>query len=337
MDAGRISPLYFIYGDEKYMVKRAAKRLIKKLAPESFVEFNLNEFSSDAVVDSISDAAEALPFMAERKLVVVSDFNIEQKNSTEISKLTEMLSALPESTTIIFYFPTVQFDAKKTAKWKNFLKIADKAGTSIFYPLLSETDLKKLITREIEKRKCTISRPNVTLLVEYVGGELNALLNEVDKLCSYVNGGEISTEIIERLVPKSMESTAFILANALVSGNYERAYRTLEILFYAGEEPIAILAALSSVYVDMYRVRAAVQSGLSYSSAASSGEYRGREFRLRNAERNARSLSTEVLRDCLNILLETDILLKSSKLDSRILMDKLIAKLLLATKGEEKL
>ena len=61
---------------------------------------------------------------------------------------------------------------------------------------------------------------------------------------------------------------------------------------------------------------------------------RGREFRLRNAERSAKGISEEGLRRSLDLLLQADLQLKGSKLDARIVMEELIAKLLLAAKGE---
>ncbi len=67
--------------------------------------------------------------------------------------------------------------------------------------------------------------------------------------------------MVEELVPKSTETTVFLLAGALVAGDYEKAYTLLDVLFYQREEPIAILGALATSYVDMYRVRAALESG----------------------------------------------------------------------------
>ena len=124
------------------------------------------------------------------------------------------------------------------------------------------------------------------------------------------------------------------MAGALIGGDYEKAYGLLEQLFYQNEEPVAILGALASSYVDMYRVRVAQEKGGTYEDAAQYGEYKGREFRLRNAQRNARNLSQKALRNSLHLLLEADLALKGSRLDARIVLDELVAKLLMAAKGD---
>ena len=56
-----------------------------------------------------------------------------------------------------------------------------------------------------------------------------------------------------------METTVFLLSNALVRGDYSKAYALLDLLMAQREEPYQ-LAVLSSAYIDMYRVRAAIEA-----------------------------------------------------------------------------
>ena len=57
-------------------------------------------------------------------------------------------------------------------------------------------------------------------------------------------------------------------------------------------------------------------------------------FRLRNAQQNVRGLPQQVLHQSVHLLLEADLALKSSRLDGRILLEELVAKLLLAAQGD---
>lgn len=343
--AGRLYSLYVVAGEEKYLVKRAAVRLIKKAGGETFPEFNSNEFSNNSAVDSIADAAQALPFFAEHKCVSVADFNLEEKDSGELDKLYELLDLVPDTTTLVFWYPTLDFDGKKSAKWKKFLKKVQEKGGVLLCGRRSVQDLQKLVLREAEKSGCALSRRNAEKILEYAGQDVTRLLGEMEKLCAFALGQaqaagsqavpEITAGMIEALVPKTTETTVFLMSNALVAGNYEKAYSLLDTLFYQNEEPIAILGALSSAYVDMYRVRTALESGLSAVAAGEYGEYKGKEFRLRNAERGARNMKPETLRASLALLLEADMALKGSRLDGRIVLEELIARLLLAAKGEK--
>ena len=126
-----------------------------------------------------------------------------------------------------------------------------------------------------------------------------------------------------------------MLGKAIVAGNYDKAYQVLDLLFYQNEEPVNVLAALSAVYLDLYRVRAAVQSGFSAQEPAKYFDYKKKEFRLRNAERDVRPLSISMLRGSLNVLLETDVALKSARGNRRIMMEEMIARLLIIAQKEK--
>ncbi len=331
-----LSGLYIIFGEEKYLLKRAAHQLISLASGEAFPEFNRNELENEASVQAIADAAEALPFFAEHKCVSVADFDLEEKTASEQEKLSELIENLPETTTLVFWYPTLQFDGKKSAKWRNFLKKGEKLGHVLECRQRDVSDLKKLLIREAERNGCSLSAVNAALIIEYAGADLKNLLNEMAKLCAYQKEGEISKQLIEEMVPKTTETTVFLMTNALVAGNYQRAYELLGRLFDQNEEPIAVLGALSASYVDLYRVRAALESGLSSRAPEEYGDYKGREFRLRNAEKNGRGMSMQAMRESLHLILEADLRLKGSRLAPQIVLEELIAKLLLAANREGK-
>lgn len=328
----KLCGLYFLYGDEKFLIRRDMQRAEKKLSASDFPEFNYNEFPHSAGVDDIADAVTALPFMAERKCVTVSDLNVEALSSAEQSKLSELLESVPDTTTLIFFLPTLEINVKKSAKWRAFLKAVNEHGCSVPYARRGEGDLVKYLIKEAEKSGSALTKPRAEKIIRYAGNDLNVLSNEIAKLCAFANGSEITDEQIETLVTKNLETTVFLLSNALVRGDYSKAYGLLDLLLYQGEKPITILSVLSGAYIDMYRVRAAIESGKTSMAPAEYGDYGGRDFRLKYAERDMRDLSLETLRRCMGLLLECDLSLKLSTGDEmdRIVLEKLFSKLLLA-------
>ncbi len=335
--AGELSGLFVVAGEEKYLVKRLAQQLIKRAAGDAFPEFNNQSFTNDSSLDSVGDAAQALPFFAQRKCVSVADFDVEAKSPQELEKLYELWELAPESTTLVFWYPTLDFDGKRSSKWRKFLKQAEERGTVALCARRGQGDLLRFVAREAEKAGCALPRQAAQKLLDYAGQDLTTLQNEVEKLCAYALGqgqGEVTLAMIEELVAKSTETTVFLLSGALVAGNYEKAYTLLDALFYQREEPIAILGALATSYVDMVRVRAALENGGTYGDAAQYGDYKGKDFRLKKAQQNVRGVPQQVLRESLHLLLEADMALKGSRLEPRIILDELIAKLLLAARRE---
>jgi len=327
------SNLYVLYGEEKYLVGSYAKKLISKAAGNTFSDFNLQRFDDSASIDGIAAAVEALPFMAERKCVAVSDLNVEGLRAQEISKLDELISNIPETTVLILYLPTTVIDYKKDKKWKKFLTSANQFGCTLQLKKRSNSDLEKLLCTSATKRDCVLSRVNAARIIGYCGSDMQTLMNELEKLCSFTQG-EITAQVIDQIVVKNLETRVYDLSKAIIAGEYDKAYGVLDLLFYQNEEPVSILAVLSSAYIDMYRVRTSVQSGCQVMEPAKHFDYARKEFCLTNAERDSRKLTSSMLRQSLGVLLKADTALKSARGDRRITMEKLIAQLLIIAQGE---
>ena len=321
--------LYVLHGDEKFLVRRYAERLMKK-AGCIFPDFNLQKFDAAGNFDVISDAVEALPVMAERKCVVVSDLDAEACSAQELEQWMQLFSQVPETTILLVFLPTLEIDYKKASKWKKLLAAANKYGNSIQLQKRSQADVEKLLCTYATKRFCELSRQDAGYLIGLCGNDLQTLYSEMEKICAYTGSGEITRKIIDLVASPNMESTVFMLSKALIAGNYSKAYQILDQLFYQNENPVAVISVLASAYIDLYRVRCALQAGEPAQGLSSIFDYKGKEFRLRNAERDVRNLSTKVLRESLFVLHKTDVGLKSLRTDNRVQMEELIAKMLLS-------
>src|SRR5574340_130356 len=69
---GDISPLYFIYGDEPYLVERGVRRLLARVVSPEFRDFNLNVFyGNECKGTEIVETAQTLPMFADWRVVLV--------------------------------------------------------------------------------------------------------------------------------------------------------------------------------------------------------------------------------------------------------------------------
>lgn len=325
--------LYFLDGEEKYLVEYYAKKLMAKAGGGAFPDFNLQKFDGEADTDQIGAAVEALPFLSERKCVAVSDLNENSIRSGGEKKWIDLLAEIPETTVLLIYQPTLSVDERKNRGWKKFVTGLSKIGNTVRLNHRSEAQLEKLLCSGASRRGCELSRSNAAQIVRSCGSDLNTLLNELDKMCAFVRQGEISADVIDRLAVKNLEARVFDLSKAILSGAYDRAYEILDALLSQNEEPVSILAVLSGAYLDLYRVKVSLESGFTAREPAKHFDYARKEFRLTNAERTCRRFSSEMLRASLQALLSADIALKSARGDRRIVLEKLIAQLLLIAEG----
>ena len=74
---GSFETLYILYGEEAYLREYYLRQLRKKVVDETFADFNLIELDGKTLtLESLTEAVDSYPAMSERKLVIVTDFNI---------------------------------------------------------------------------------------------------------------------------------------------------------------------------------------------------------------------------------------------------------------------
>ena len=72
---GKIRPVYLFSGEEEFVKESALQTLRKKILPEGLETLNETVLNDPTAVTLI-EAAETLPFMSERRLVVVKDLSL---------------------------------------------------------------------------------------------------------------------------------------------------------------------------------------------------------------------------------------------------------------------
>ena len=322
------SNAYLIYGEESYLKEFYVNQIKSKLVDPTFEAFNLHSYDGkDAELDDILKDAQMLPMMSEYNLVIVRDYPIE-KSKSDIKLLKEFLEDVPESTVLIFCFDAIVPDVKGT-NFKNLISYFDKAGCVVNLEKRTENDVAKLLVAGAKKRGATLDINDAKYLISISGNDIKNLLNELDKLTGFVNGGVITKDIIDNMATKCLQARVYDLSKFVVAGNTDKAYGVLDTLFGMKEDAIVIASVISGVYVDMYRVKCAKTAGLSYDDVAKYYNYRGREFALKNASRDCASLTEAQLRKSLDAIADTDIKLKSTSADKRLLIEELIVKLVM--------
>ncbi len=330
--SGEYENAYLIYGEESYLKDFYVNLMRKKIVEPAFETFNFHQYEGkDSSLDDILKDAQMLPMMGGYNFVLVRDYQLE-KNKNDIKQIEEYLSDAPDTTVIVFLYNAVSPDVK-SASFKKIISAFDKAGAVVNLEKRSESDIVKLLVSGAKKRGSSISSSNASYLISVSGNDMTVLLNELDKLSNFAGGGEITKEIIDNMATKCLQARVYDLSKAVVSGNSDNAYMSLNSLFSMKEDPILMTAVIGGVYVDMYRVKCAKTAGYSFDDVAKHYNYKGREFALRNASRDCAALTEMQLRQSLDEIIETDVKLKSTATDKKLLVEELIAKLLLIARG----
>ncbi|MBQ7005432.1 MAG: DNA polymerase III subunit delta [Clostridia bacterium] len=331
--AGEFLPVYVFYGDEDYLKKSYADMLCRKAVEKEFFDFNFQSFDGKNLdFRDVFDAAIMLPLMSSRRCVFIRDAKIESINDADYSLFRDYFEKPSESTTVVFLQANSDFSPVKA---KRVLDLVKSKGAVCVLNKRQGNELVKPLISSATKQGCVLSLQAANYLVSVVGDDYNTLINEVNKLCSFVGEGEITKEHIDELAVKCDDAKIYDLTKFLLAKNFDKAYGVLNVLMRQRVEPEYILGTIVSTYVDMYRVKVSLACGKPVEELAETYGYGKNLFRLRNAARDSSRLDLDVLRRCLDELSAADMKLKSGRDNAATVLEQLMVRLFLVSGGEK--
>lgn len=328
-----IHNLYYLYGKNINGVENATKAIIKKTVGE-YQDFALTKIDGKSVnISELSDVIEMLPMMSEYNCILINDYNCNEQREDMNKKLIEVLKDIPSQTVVIFNvtgFDVNDGKKKMSAKNKN-KKLVDfiaKNGIVCEQALPSSVELSKYIIAKVSKNGCSISERCAEMLAEYCLYDPLLVSNEINKLCSYAVNTEITSDMINLLVPHQSDIDVYKLADAICRFDRNKAFQALDELLAKKIDRTQILFAVSNSFVDLYRAGVAKKYGKQTGDVTADFGYVW-EFAVKNAFRDSSRISVSRLRKCTAILRDTAMTLNSTGADEKIVIEEAIAKMLL--------
>ncbi|MCM1165792.1 MAG: DNA polymerase III subunit delta [Ruminococcus sp.] len=326
LQSEKLARAYFLYGEESYLVRFFAEKIAALAVPEEARDMNLVKYSEAPKADELSDQLENMPFFSEHRCVLIRDLNAAAMPETELKAYIKLLGSLPETGVLIVAQENIVYDMKKLGvKTTRFIEALEAVGLSCEMKFLPQNKVAVRAQSEAAKAGCSLSFENADYLAWECSNSLTLLDNELAKLCAYRGSGEITSEDIESLVPKRIDSNVFNLARELFAGRTGSALRLLDALFVQRADPMSILGAMSSHFTALYHAKLGKLAGRSASETVKAFGYPpNRSFMIINVFGAVGSLSERYLGECLAVLYKTNRLLNSSSADRRLLIERAI-------------
>lgn len=332
LKSAELFPVYLITGDEDFLKKYYCERIISAAVEESMQDFNVDRFDSKASdLQKIFDACELMPMMSEKRCVVVEDFKLESIKEKDLTAMNEFFADFPEFTVLVFY----QKNELSLSKAKKAVDLFKKYGVHCAINKRTGKELTRPLISSANKNKCVLSEENANYLVSICGDDYNILTNDLNKLCNYVGGGEITKKHIDELATKTDDAKIYFLTKALLSKNFDKAYETLSSLLRQKTDPGYILGTIISTYVDIYRAKVSLACSQNADALAYDFGYKNTAFRLSNAARDSRGMDIDTVRRCLDELNNADRQLKFTGDSPNIIFEQLMVRLFLISNGEK--
>ena len=322
---GDFKPLYLFYGAETFFMDGLQDLLLScALQPHE------RDFNYDLVYGADSDAAAVLgicsayPMMAPRRIVVVRGFELLKDNSKFAR-----YAARPNPAAVVLLICS----GRPRMLAEPYRALKRLAATAEFRPLY-ESEVPGFVARRLRKEGCAASSEATQMLADYVGTSLHSVVNEIDKVLTYLGERrELTREDVIQASGQTRECNIFELQRALGEGRKEDVHRIGERIVGAASnkrgEALRMVYMLYAYVVKLWKLQGIQGKQLSANELAKQigvSPYFLREYRgaLRRASPSALELAFASL-------LAADHELKGgSRRDERLVVTLLLRRLLLA-------
>lgn len=249
--------------------------------------------------ERISEALTSLPFLASKKMVIISRGSANKRFAEHIS---ELLENLPDTTDVILVEP-------KLDKRSTYYKYLKKSTDFHEHGALDLNGLARWLVADAKTKGGNISVPDAQYLVERVGLNQQLIANELEKLLLY--DPKITRSTIDLLTEATPQSTVFQLLEAAFDGNAKRALSLYREQRALKVEPPQIIAMLAW----QLHVLALIKAARERSPEAIAADAKMSPYVIRKSMAIANQLSVAELKEQVQRLLLIDLRSKRQALD----------------------
>jgi len=300
---------YLMSGEDTFALLEEVKRW-KSAFVEKFGDSDLEELDGDtASIEEINSAVRASPFLSEKRLVLLKNFLSTQK-AEQANRLLPTLQQLPDSTVLILV------ETSEPDKRSSIFKAVIGMATQRLFVKPKGAQLSTWIIRRAEANGSTMDLHTAGALASWVGDDLFALSNEVQKLALYATASQhdgatprITTAMIDLLVTDNLQQSIFTLTDQLSQKNFAGALRTISELEHQGESAGYIFSMITRQFRLLLEMKALAEAGESPAQIARSMAVH--PFVVQNTVRFTKNFTSAQLRAALAALLTLDTRLKT--------------------------
>ncbi len=301
---------FIIKSNVKVLIEKQISQIKEKFEVSGSVETIKFNFRDNSLADILEDAS-TFPMWSDYKLFVLHnpDFLTAKGSSDDFEndydQLMEFIRSKCDFSILVFI--TEDFDKRKKIvkdllKESSLLDLSNLENDKIEQVVVSKlTNHNKQITPELAKYVCDRLSYNLSLI--YI---------ETDKLL-LTNEEIITKETIDLLVSRTLEDNIFELTASIVSKDAKKSYAVYKDLIMNKEDPIKLIAIIASQIRLMIQVKGYAESGFNSKEIAS--KLSVHPYRCSLALEASKTFESTVLSRYLNMLCDTDFMIKSGKID----------------------
>lgn len=305
--AGKVQGAYLFDGPEENIKAAALQSLRKAILPEGMEELNESVMDNPAS-DAVIAACETLPFIADKRLVIVREHPALAGRADADEKLLSYLARVPDTCVLVFLAR-----GKADARKKLYTTIK-KHGAIVTFTPLTAAEVEQWIVRTFQSLGKSCSAQTASVLAFTVGSDTALLRTEIEKLAALAGDrDEITENDVHAVATRSVECTVFEMVDAVVAGQEGKAFGLLRDMLVTGSDRLGILAMLLRQFRLMQHIK--IMQYEKVPPAAIKQKLGIAPFAAERCMRQAANYSGGQVKQAVDICLQTEYSVKSGQMN----------------------
>jgi len=311
-------PVYVLRGTDPFLLEKGRAAVRDRTIGDADPGLAVAEFDGpEAQAAEVLDALRTLPFLAERRLVILREADDFLNKTTR--PLLETYLADPVPTGVL---------CLQVSSWNGSTRLAKRVaeiGLLIACEAAAPNKIPGWLQRQATERYGkTLTATGARMLHEYLGDDFAALTHALDALALYVGDADlIDAPEVDTLVARGHHERVWDLCNALAEGKAARALELLDVFWTEGMAAPQIVGLLRPTYRKLIAVRALADTMDVDAAMDRAGVHRMAFDRIRRA---VERFTGDDLADAYQALVDADLSAKTRP-DDRLAMETLVHRL----------
>jgi DNA polymerase-3 subunit delta len=252
--------IYLFDGDDEYAINESIEKIIRHLGDPGIADMNTTRLDGRSVtLAQLKDALASVPFLASRRLVILTHPTIRYKDKNEQQALIDYL-ALPKPTAkllLVEYDFLTEEKHRKVGKlhWLEKWALSPEQAHRVYVRHHAQPGgalMVKWIQDHVKAAGGQITTQAAVALASQVGDDTRLASQEIDKLLTYTNlSRPVDEDDVEHLTPLTAKVGDFELVNAIRDRDQRRSQALLHRSLQE-EDPLRIFSSI------VFQVRALI-------------------------------------------------------------------------------
>ncbi len=316
----KLRNIYLFYGQETYLRDYYLNQIDKLMVNQSIKEMNfLLMDENGASIQGIIEFCDNPPVMSDKKLLVIKKTNfLKNKKSgsgTDIERLLEYLDTIPDYIVIVFV------EGTEIDKRNSIYKYIEKNGLVSEFIYQSREQIANWVERIFKDANKKVTKEDILYIVDNTNPDMQSILNECNKLIDYsLDKDVIELKEIQSVLTKSLNSRVFEMIDNIISNNTKKALEMLGEMLFLKEPTPKILSLIARQIKLLLQVKVYTNEGLSQNEIAKRIELKYVYKFIKQGEKFSVERLEKLLLECSS----ADMMIKTSSVDDKIILEKLI-------------